>query len=123
MSENISQFYLDLNDHSVYYEKFELNNSVGLPTLVFLHDSWGCVEMWGSFPYQLCHSFNLNGLLYNRRGYGKSSPFAITRRDEYYLHSEAHELIKILDLISTYSYSIQKRLHFSQSQPLSSILK
>lgn len=35
MSENISQLYLDLNDHSVYYEKFELNNSVGLPTLVF----------------------------------------------------------------------------------------
>ena len=56
--------------------------------------------MWGGFPYQLCHSFNLNGLLYDRRGYGKSSPFAITRRDEYYLHFEAHELIKILDLLS-----------------------
>jgi pimeloyl-ACP methyl ester carboxylesterase len=67
------------------------------PVLVFLHDSWGCVEMWGDFPEMLVEMSGLNGLVYDRRGYGRSSPFAVTRRDEFYLHDEARELIGVLD--------------------------
>jgi len=67
------------------------------PTLVFLHDSWGCSEMWGDFPETLLKISGLNGLVYDRRGYGQSSPFAIAQRTEFYLHDEAHELIEILN--------------------------
>lgn len=67
------------------------------PVLVFLHDSWGCIEMWGDFPDRLVALSGLNGLVYDRRGYGQSSPFAITQRTEFYLHEEAHELIGVLD--------------------------
>jgi len=67
------------------------------PVLVFLHDSWGCVEMWGDYPERLVAMSGLNGLVYDRRGYGQSSPFAITQRTESYLHDEAHELIDVLD--------------------------
>jgi len=28
-------------------------NAINKPTLVFLHDSWGCVDMWGDFPDML----------------------------------------------------------------------
>ena len=67
------------------------------PTLVFLHDSWGCVEMWGDFPNALVELSGLNALVYDRRGYGQSSPLSISQRTEFYLHDEAHELIKVLD--------------------------
>jgi len=67
------------------------------PTLVFLHDSWGCVEMWGEFPEILVGLSELNAMLYDRQGYGKSSPFAIKKRTEFYLHDEADELIFVLN--------------------------
>jgi hypothetical protein len=34
------------------------------PVLVFLHDSWGCVEMWGDYPERLVAMSGLNGLSY-----------------------------------------------------------
>lgn len=92
-------FYIDFDDYAVYCEQIIRDGSVASPTLVFLHDSWGCVEMWGDFPDKISRLFGLNALVYDRRGYGKSSPFAIVRRDEFYLHNEAHELIKILDVL------------------------
>jgi len=67
------------------------------PTLLFLHDSWGCIELWGDFPDKVMKLSGLNGLLYDRRGYGQSAPFAIQQRNEFYLHDEAHELIEVLD--------------------------
>lgn len=67
------------------------------PTLVFLHDSWGCVEMWADFPKCLGELFGLNIFVYDRRGYGQSSPFGITDRTIHYLHDEAHELMQLLD--------------------------
>lgn len=67
------------------------------PTLVFLHDSWGCVEMWGDFPEMMVGLSGLNAMLYDRRGYGKSSPFDIQQRTEFYLHDEADELMFVLD--------------------------
>jgi len=72
-------------------------NAINKPTLVFLHDSWGCVDMWGDFPDMLIELSGLNGLLYDRRGYGQSSPFAVSERNEFYLHDEAHELMNVLD--------------------------
>jgi pimeloyl-ACP methyl ester carboxylesterase len=67
------------------------------PVIVFLHDSWGCVEMWGDYPERLVAMSGLNAMVYDRRGYGQSSAFAITQRTEFYLHDEAHELIDVLD--------------------------
>ena len=72
-------------------------NTTNKPTLVFLHDSWGCVDMWGDFPDKLIELSGLNGLMYDRRGYGQSSPFAVSERNEFYLHDEAHELMNVLD--------------------------
>jgi len=67
------------------------------PTLVFLHDSWGCIAMWGEFPDRLVDLSGLNGFVYDRRGYGQSSSFAVNERTEFYLDDEARELMEILD--------------------------
>lgn len=66
------------------------------PTLVFLHDSLGCITVWRDFPDQLAERLGCNALVYDRRGYGRSSPFPSNHRDPGYLHSEAEALERVL---------------------------
>jgi len=97
----MKDFYLQQEDYRLFVRQIdEFPKSGNEPTLVFLHDSWGCVEMWGDFPEVLVSMSGLNALLYDRRGYGQSSPFAVTQRTEFYLHEEAHELARILDSLN-----------------------
>lgn len=94
----MNTFFIEKGGYKLFVKSIKYFSEDSLkPTLVFLHDSWGCVEMWGDFPEELAKLSGLNALLYDRRGYGQSSPFAITQRTEYYLHDEADELIQVLD--------------------------
>lgn len=45
------------------------------PTLVFLHEGLGCIEMWRDFPETLCKSAECYGLIYDRKGYGGSEKY------------------------------------------------
>ena len=47
----------------------------GGPTLVFLHEGLGCIEMWRDFPTNLCAATGCRGFVYDRTGYGRSSPW------------------------------------------------
>ena len=47
----------------------------GLPTIVFLHEGLGCIEMWRDFPTRLCTAVGCRGFVYDRTGYGRSSPW------------------------------------------------
>ena len=64
----------------------------GLPTIIFLHDSLGCIELWRDFPALLGNATNCNVLVYDRQGYGLSSPFTIAERDNDYMEREADVL-------------------------------
>lgn len=44
------------------------------PTLVFLHEGLGCVEMWRDFPERLSVATGCGALVYSRAGYGRSDP-------------------------------------------------
>ncbi|WP_421995338.1 alpha/beta fold hydrolase [Reyranella sp.] len=44
-------------------------------TLVFLHEGLGCIEMWRDFPQRLCDATRCRGIVYDRTGYGRSSPW------------------------------------------------
>lgn len=71
------------------------------PTLVFLHDSLGSIVLWRDFPNKLSELTNCNVLVYDRQGYGKSSPLTIVKRGNYYLETEAdvlHQLIEHMQL-------------------------
>lgn len=81
-----------------------------LPTLIFLHDSLGCVSLWRDFPQQLAANLQYNYLVYDRIGYGQSAPMASPKRDQYYLHHEAHQLQKIIA-----AYHIQQPVLFGHS--------
>jgi pimeloyl-ACP methyl ester carboxylesterase len=67
------------------------------PTLVFLHDSLGCIDLWRDFPERVGALTQCNVLLYDRQGYGKSCGFSYTKRDNHYLELEADILNQLLN--------------------------
>jgi pimeloyl-ACP methyl ester carboxylesterase len=73
------------------------------PTLVFLHDSLGCIELWRNFPQLLSEATHCNLLVYDRQGYGKSSPFGGSERGNNYLEAEADVLNLLLEKLSIHS--------------------
>ncbi len=62
------------------------------PTLVFLHEGLGCIEMWRDFPLRLCQATGFRGLIYDRTGYGGSSPWAADPGIAY-MHVEAQQIL------------------------------
>jgi pimeloyl-ACP methyl ester carboxylesterase len=65
------------------------------PYLVFLHEGLGCIDMWRIFPEKLCKNTNCPGLVYDRLGYGKSSPL-VRSRTVHYLHEYALQELPLL---------------------------
>ncbi len=67
------------------------------PTIIFLHDSLGCIELWRDFPLQIAKNTGCNVLSYDRQGYGKSDGFSENKRDKNYLKKEADILAQLID--------------------------
>lgn len=84
---------VDVDGVSLRVRKIEIDPA--RPTIVFLHDSLGCITVWRDFPERLCRTSNCNGLIYDRQGYGGSGPFT-RERDQQYLEREAHALAQLL---------------------------
>lgn len=74
-----------------------IENYPGRPTLIFLHDSLGCIELWRDFPQKLGELTQCNVFIYDRQGYGKSCKFSYSKRNNDYLELEADILNKLLD--------------------------
>ncbi|WP_265427229.1 alpha/beta fold hydrolase [Chryseobacterium sp. YIM B08800] len=66
------------------------------PTIVFLHDSLGSVQLWRDFPEKLAKAIQCNVLLYDRLGYGKSFPMITHERENNYMELEADILNDLL---------------------------
>ena len=86
--------------HSILLEDIAIKrfqNYSGRPTIIFLHESLGCIELWRDFPQKLGEITNCNVLVYDRLGYGKSNPFYNPQRDNFYVEKEADILNELLD--------------------------
>ncbi len=70
------------------------------PTLVFLHDSLGCMALWRDFPEQLGEWSQCNVLVYDRHGYGASGNLVKPKRANDYLEDEAAILIELIDTLN-----------------------
>ena len=77
---------LDIGHAHLHYER--IAGDPTRPLLVFLHEGLGCVAMWKDFPQRLCQATGCEGLLYDRLGYGQSSPMQ-EARSVHYLHEAA----------------------------------
>jgi len=58
------------------------------PTLVFLHEGLGSIEMWHDFPAILAGTTACDCLIYDRWGHGRSDPLDVQRTLRY-VHDEA----------------------------------
>src|SRR4051812_20699340 len=67
------------------------------PTIVFLHEGLGSIAQWRDFPAAVCARTGCGGLVYNRRGHGKSDPLVAPRTVQF-MHEEALEVLpRVLD--------------------------
>lgn len=82
----------------------------GRPTLVFLHDSLGCVQLWRNFPELLAKATQCNILMYDRLGYGLSAPMEDYVRPVNYMELEA----LFLDELLTH-YGVEQSILFGHS--------
>ncbi len=85
---------IEYKGKNIYSEYYQLNGE--RPTLVFLHDSLGCVQLWRDFPQKLAEITQCNLFLYDRIGYGKSAAMETSERDINYLELEADILGDLL---------------------------
>lgn len=97
---------LSLNEIAVK----RIDNYPDRPTIIFLHDSLGCIELWRDFPEKLGELIQCNMLIYDRQGYGKSCPFSYSQRGIDYMETEADILIELLAL-----WQIEKAILFGHS--------
>lgn len=67
------------------------------PTLVLLHEALGHIDMWKDFPQLLADATGMDLFVYERRGYGRSSPITLPRPDDY-LEQEGRDWVEaVLD--------------------------
>ncbi|MDQ8011661.1 MAG: alpha/beta hydrolase [Flavobacterium nitrogenifigens] len=86
---------INIDGNNLYAEHY--NEFENRPTIVLLHDSLGCVELWRDFPKQIAEVSQCNILIYDRLGYGKSDPMPTYVRPVNYLELEADVLNTILE--------------------------
>lgn len=75
-----------------WVKNIHVGKSSKQPTLIFLHDALGCTASWKDFPEQLSKELQLNGMVYDRQGHGKSDAFNEIRPLDY-LEREAWETL------------------------------
>jgi len=86
-------FFIQAAGHSLRVRRLvhsenEADNSH--PTLVFLHEGLGCIEMWHDFPVLISGGTGCDALIYDRWGHGNSAPLDV-KRTLRYVHNEALE--------------------------------
>ncbi len=72
----------------VQLEYRHLEGDPARPTLVFLHEGLGSVELWKDFPREVAEGTGNAALVYSRRGYGRSDPIDSPRSPQF-LQDEA----------------------------------
>jgi pimeloyl-ACP methyl ester carboxylesterase len=92
------EYHISLNRKGLFIHHQE--NHEGRPTIVFLHDSLGCISLWRDFPAKLGKLTQCNILVYDRLGYGKSDPMPDVPRPVNYLEAEAETLNDLLNELS-----------------------
>ncbi|RWX02234.1 alpha/beta fold hydrolase [Flavobacterium cerinum] len=94
MTQDTTGNLISIQGNNLYIEY--RNDFEDRPTLVFLHDSLGCVKLWRDFPEKLAEAAQCNMLVYDRLGYGKSDPMPTYERPIHYMELEADVLNDLL---------------------------
>ncbi len=94
----IEEYQIPIRNFNIYTKKIHVVGSLSYNyALIFLHDGLGCVESWGDFPLELSQELGIDALLYDRRGYGRSSSYDFSGKVEYLKDEALFVLPEILD--------------------------
>jgi pimeloyl-ACP methyl ester carboxylesterase len=88
----------------VRLELQQIAGPAGLAPIIFLHEGLGSVSLWSqrgqSWPEAVCQATGRAGIVYSRRGYGRSDPVPDVRGSGRltpdYMHREAREVLPAL---------------------------
>ncbi len=94
MSPERISTWINVKGQNLYTEY--LNNYKNRPTIVLLHDSLGCVQLWRNLPDKLADATQCKVLVYDRLGYGKSEPMPTYVRPTNYMELQADVLNDLL---------------------------
>lgn len=101
---------VDVDGVRLAVQRHRCSERADAPTLVFLHDSLGCITTWRDFPEELGRALRADVLLYDRQGYGRSDLFGAVPRQADYMHREADVLMALLA-----AKSVQRPILFGHS--------
>ena len=68
---------------SLRVQHLTVNAAATQPTIVFLHEGLGCVELWKDTPQQIVEATGLNAIVFDRQGYGQSDEMDLPRPLDY----------------------------------------
>ena len=77
--------------------------SENIPVIIFLHEGLGSIDQWKDFPEKVVKATGFPAIVYDRQGYGKSSPLTETRKLDY-IHKEEKFLVQLLIQLKIKSY-------------------
>ena len=91
---------IDVNGVRLEVERIAAPAGGSRAPIVFLHEGLGSVAMWRDWPAQLCAACGRGGIVYSRRGYGRSDPVpdvrGAGRLGPDYMHREAFDVLPAL---------------------------
>ncbi len=90
--------YLKAGDHQLEYVWLG-PPAAQPPTIVFLHEGLGCVEMWRDFPKRVAEATGCGVLAYSRAGYGNSDPIELPRPVRFMHHEALVTLPQVLEAL------------------------
>ena len=99
------ELFVSLSGINLFVKKVyqEEDTNPQLPVMVFLHEGLGSIDQWKGFPEKLVKATGYPALVYDRLGYGKSSPLT-EKRELDYIHKEELLLRKLLHQLKIKSY-------------------
>lgn len=94
----IEEYQVPIRNCNIYTKRIHLRNALSYNyALIFLHDGLGSSESWGHFPLLLSQELGIDAVMYDRRGYGKSSSYDFSGNADYLKDEALFILPEILD--------------------------
>ena len=87
--------YKNIKGQEIYYELYQKSEEAEY--LVFLHEGLGSVAQWKNWPEEFFELTSMNVLVYDRSGYGKSSPVAKEYPSDYVRYEAQTILPQLLE--------------------------
>lgn len=92
MTLRVNERFVTVLGKQLRIREFKQASGDNRPTLVFLHEGLGCIELWKDFTALLIEKTGLNALVYERQGYGQSDHLDLPRPLDY-LEIEAQKYL------------------------------